>query len=104
MKKKEVILLSAPNEPTHEKLKKAKSKSPALLATKTRQTYLQNLEKKLDEIMTASADQKKLDKRGTLSSGIPQNMGLNKHAGASQSQVGFGTLVRKALFSLHLEF
>ncbi len=81
-----------------EKSKKTKTKAPIILVTKNRQTYLQNLEKKLDETMTSSADQKKFDKRANMTNNSPQNPGLSKLNAASKSQVGFGIQVQACFY------
>lgn len=74
MRRKETSTNSFFNDNSPDKLKKNKSKSPMAAANKTRQSYVQNLEKKLDEIMAASADTKKIEKKGF---GANANMMLN---------------------------
>lgn len=64
MRRKDTLTSSILNDNSPDKLKKNKAKSPMATTAKTRQSYVQNLEKKLDEIMAASADTKKIEKKG----------------------------------------
>jgi hypothetical protein len=69
MKKKENNQISSGNDLNLEKSKKPRAKSPLNLP-KTRQNYLQNLEKQLDEIMTGGVEQKKNEKKTNNTQGM----------------------------------